>query len=131
MILFCDEDLGEGVPQALRSVHLDVQWVLDRYKPDQRNKRVEDVRWLTDAGRNRWLALSCNKKILTVQHERETIEREKVGIVFLTTGQEDSVAVLRLVLNKWTWLQAIDEQIDRPFAYLMTIKGHVSKAPVI
>lgn len=70
------------------------------------------------------MAFSSNTDMLNVQEERETIIDEKVGIVFLTSGQERLADVLRLVLNKWAWLEAVDQQIQRPFVYTLTIKGH-------
>ncbi len=130
MILFCDEDLGLGVPKALRLVGLPVQDVITRYKPEKRGKSVTDVFWLTDVGRHGWLALSCNKDMLNVQFERETIERENVGIVYLTNGQENSVDVLRLVLNKWSWLEAINDTAIRPFVYTISIKGRATELPI-
>ena len=105
--------------------------LIQRYRPERRgNRSIPDVRWLSDAGRNGWLVVSCNKDILNVAEERETLERERVGIVFLTSGQENSAAVLRLLLNKIPWLEAIDREIPRPFVYLVNIRGHVESHPI-
>ncbi|MFC2071010.1 hypothetical protein ACFLTB_07585, partial [Chloroflexota bacterium] len=46
----------------------------------------EDTKWLTIAGTKKWLVFSSNKRMLKVPEERRAIIREKVGIVFLTSG---------------------------------------------
>lgn len=119
MILFCDEDIGTKVPQALELVGLPTFSLVKRgwiSKPD--------VEWLTEAGKRSWLALSCNKKMLLVPQERETIIRERVGIVFLTSGEENLPKTLKLLLTKWTWLESIHLIIPRPFAFLLYPNGH-------
>lgn len=112
--------MGTGVPQALRSVGLGahVRWVRGVF-----HGSAADTEWLARVGQEGWLALSRNKKILSVPHERETLIRSKVGIVFLTSGQVYRPHVLRLVLQKWDWLEYIDEHTPRPFAYYLYPSG--------
>ena len=111
---------GTTVPKALNLVRLGpVRAVRAHYH----QQSVTDVTWLTDVGRQGWLAFSCNKRILTVQEERETIIREQVGIVFLTSGQEYAASVLRLVLNRWQWLEDIDQHVPRPFVFYLYPNG--------
>jgi hypothetical protein len=59
--------------------------------------------------------------MLRVPHERKAIEDAKVGIVFLTKGEERLADVLWLLLVKWNWLE-----VDRPFARFLSPTGHVS-----
>lgn len=126
MILFCDENAGTRVPQALHLVRLPVLWVVKRYGTGG----VTDVRLLTDAGRNGWLVFSCNIQMLNVEEERDTLLREGVGIVFLTSGQEHIDQVLRVLLNKWRWLEQIVREVPRPFAFTMTINGATKQVPI-
>ena len=126
MILFCDENVGTRVPQALHQVRLPVLWVVKRYGTGG----VIDVRLLADAGQNGWLVFSCNINILNVEDERETLNRERVGIVFLTSGQERIDQVLRLLLNKWSWLDEIDRTVSRPFAFTVDIAGRARSIPI-
>ena len=58
-----------------------------------------DEFWLAKAGQLDWLILSCNKKMLKVTAEKETIIRERVGIVFLTSGEEAPSTVLMRLLR--------------------------------
>lgn len=122
MILFCDEDIGRKVPQALQLVGLNV-----RPSVQQGWLGKADTDWLTEVGKNGWLAFSCNKKMLRVPNERDTIVREKVGIVFLTSGEERLPNTLRLLLNKWLWLEHIDQTLPRPFAFFLYPNGQARK----
>ncbi|MBI2850157.1 MAG: hypothetical protein HYX80_03835 [Chloroflexi bacterium] len=121
MILICDEDVGTGVPKALalvgceaKSLH-GLSWA-----------GWPDVKWLTQAGQIGWLVFSRNKKILKVPTERDTIIREKVGIVFLTAGSEHPRTVLRLLLAKWDTLELLWDTTERPFARFLSPNGRLS-----
>lgn len=120
MILLCDEDVGTGIPKALQLVGLGSRY-LRRLglagKPDQV--------WLAKAGQNGWLVFSYNKKILKVPSERETVIREKVGIVFLTNGTEYNRTVLRLLLSKWDTLELLWNTAERPFVRFLSPNGRL------
>jgi len=124
VILLCDEDVGTKVPKALKLV--DIKNVKSMADSDF-GLGKDDVEWLRDVGKRGWLAFSCNKKMLDVPRERDTIIAEKVGIVFLTSGQEYLQQVLRLLLNKWKWLEHIDQTTPRPFAYFLYPYGRTRK----
>ena len=122
MILLCDEDIGTRVPKALTLV---------RHKTMSLASKGwiswADTDWLKIAGKKKWLVFSSNKKMLKVPEERKTIIREKVGIVFLSSGEEHIDKVLRLLLLKWDWLQFIDENEPRPFAFFLYPTGQYKK----
>ena len=86
-----------------------------------------DVQWLTQAGQSGWLVFSCNKRMLDVPVERNTIINQNVGIVFLTSGQERLANTLRIILTKWEWLELIDRTVPRPFAYSLYPNGRTRK----
>ena len=115
MILFCDENVGTGIPHGLSGVGyraialVDLGW---SGKPD--------VWWLERAGQRGWLVFSYNKRILKVKKERDVIIQEKVGIVFLTTGEEQSPSVLLRLLKKWPDLELLDNTTPRPFARFLS-----------
>ncbi len=85
-----------------------------------------DAVWLAKAGQNGWLVFSYNKKILEVPNERETIIREKVGIIFLTNGTEYNRKVLRLLLTKWDTFELFWSTVERPFARFLSPNGRLS-----
>ena len=102
MILLCDEDVGVGVPQALDAVGYDARSLVSMGwggRPDEF--------WLTKAGELEWLVQSCNKKMLKVAAEKDTIIRERVGIIFLTSGEEHPPKVLMRLLKKWPDLESL------------------------
>lgn len=125
MILLCDEDIGTKVPSALHLVGLRTVSMATRGWLGR-----PDTEWLTLAGQRSWLVFSSNKKMLRVPNERETIIRERVGIVFLTSGEEHLPKVLWLLLVKWPWLVRLDQTEPRPFAFLLSPTGRVEKQPL-
>ena len=128
MKLFFDEDTGKGVPTALRAVGIRADYVGNRRR--FRLGTADEI-WLPVAGREQWLVVSCNKAILNAEAQREIFIREKVGAVFLTSGQERKIELLKLILRKLEWLERIDEEETRPFAFEMTIGGKIRRSPLL
>jgi len=120
MKLLCDENVGTRVPRALKLVGLKTISLADKYGIGK-----QDVEWLKDAGARGWLVFSYDRNMIDVSWERETIIAEKVGIVFLTSGDEHPHKVLLLLLKKWDWLEQIDQTTLRPFAYYLSPYGRI------
>ena len=120
MILLCDEDVGTGVPTALTAVGLDARSLVRMNwmgRPDEF--------WLERAGQNQWLVLSCNKRMMKVPAERNIILRERVGIVFLTSGEERPREVLLRLLRKWDALESLWKTTPRPFARFLSANNRI------
>ena len=122
MILLCDEDVGIGVPTALTAVGYDVRSLVGMSWGG-----LPDQFWLEKAGQNGWLVLSCNKRMLKVTAERDTIIRERVGIVFLTSGEEQPRRVLLQLLQKWQDLELLWRSTPRPFARFLSANNRLSE----
>ena len=127
MKLFFDEDTGGGVPNALRAVGISCQSVS---RKSAIHKGTADEIWIPYAGERGLLVFSCNKAILEAEAQRKLWIENKVGGVFLTSGQERKIDVLMLILRRLEWLRQIDEQVARPFAYMMDIRGNRRKQPL-
>ena len=132
MRLFFDADVGTGVPKALREVGIDCAYLAQRYrkrkrKPNNTGTHTPDEVWIPDVGKWKMLVISCNKAILETEAQRDLWIEHEVGGVFLTSGQEDKVAVMLLMLKKMEWFELADETTERPFAYTMTIRGHPTR----
>ena len=130
MILLCDEDIGTNVPKALRLVRNKARTYKTISLVQKGWRSWKDPEWLKIAGERHWLVFSANKRMLKVAEEVDTIIREKVGIVYLTKGEEHIDKVLWLLLVKWKWLEDINQHEQRPFAYFLSPNGHVAKQPL-
>jgi hypothetical protein len=64
--------------------------------------------------------------MLNVTAERNTIIRECVGIVFLTSGEEHPPTVLLRLLKKWSDLELLWETTPRPFARFLAANNRLS-----
>lgn len=120
MRLLCDEDVGTGVPRALRNIGCDATSMRTRQwqgRPDRE--------WLSDVGAWGYLVFSLNKRMLLVSEERDAIVQNQVGIVYLTSGQVPIRDMLLLLLKRWDWLEEIDQQ-SKPFAYFLSPSNRVS-----
>jgi len=95
LILYSDEDVGTRVPRALKLVGLKVISAVSKGAVSE-----PDIQWLERIGKKGWLGISCNKNILDVPEERDTIIQNKVGIVFITSGELHPKEKLSLILRK-------------------------------
>lgn len=124
MRLLFDEDLGKGVPEALRNVGINATHVRRVFKTRiARGEAIADEDWIPFAGKDGLLVISCNTAILESDAQRDLWIDNGVGGVFLTSGQERKIEVLKLILRKLDWLETIDAKQPRPFAFRMTISG--------
>jgi hypothetical protein len=121
LILVCDENIGTGVPRALALVGYDTQYFVNLSWAGKK-----DEEWLPLIGQNQWLLFSCNKKMLLVPSERECIIKNKVGVVFLTNGEEYPAKVLRLLLSKWHILELLWDTTEKPFARFLSPNGKLT-----
>ena len=122
MRLFFDEDTGRGVPDALRAVGIQCEYVSNRFLGRGIAKGTPDELWIPYAGRKGLLVFSCNRNILRAEAQRQLWVEHNVGGVFLTSGNEKKADVLLLILKRLAWFEDID-QTPRPFAYTTTIRG--------
>ncbi len=120
MRLLCDEDVGTGVPVALRKVGCDATSMRTRQWQGR-----PDTDWLPDAGAWGYLVFSLNKGMLLIPEERDAIIRNQVGIVYLTSGQVPIRQMLLLLLKRWEWLEEIDQQ-PKPFVHFLSPSNRVS-----
>ena len=120
MILLCDENLGK-IPVALSLVGRE-----SRHFKTLGWEGKKDVEWLPWVGQAGWLLFSSNKKQLTVPNERDAIIRNKVGAVYLTSGEEHPANVLLLILKRWDHLELLWNATPRPFARFMHPNGKIT-----
>lgn len=135
MRLYFDEDVGKGIPNALRGVGVgDVvypgKYNRGRGKTQLRVERgFKDWQWIPVVGIDGYLAISYNHHMLDVDIERQLLIQNMDGMVYIMCGREISLNVLRLILQKWEWLEALYETEPRPFAYKLRMSGHARRDP--
>jgi hypothetical protein len=123
LIPYFDENMGDRIPRALKLLGLQaIPGVSKRYGGGQ-----VDTAYLKRAAQRGWLAISANKHMLDVEAERDTILREHVGIVFITDGQMTRPALMLLLLRKWEWFAAIDNEEVRPFVFYLYPSGRTRR----
>jgi hypothetical protein len=123
--IFFDEDTGAGVPRALRALRLPgviVEWA----RPDADapvKKGTRDEVWIPWVASNNYLIFSCNRAIWETDAERDCLLANNGIAVFLTTGQERKLEMMRLVLNEWEWFVSVWDTPLRPVVWQITIRG--------
>jgi len=75
-------------------------------------------------GENGWLVFSQNKWMVNNEEERRLLIENRVGIVYLDTGNAPAFPVMKMLLNRWNWLRGLDaDRAGRPFAHLISVSG--------
>jgi hypothetical protein len=114
--------LGTGVPQALALVGYRTRYFVELGWSSKKDPEI-----LPLLGKTEWLLLSCNKKMLIVPSECNAIIQNKVGIVYLTTGNEYPAKVLALLLKKWEILELLWDTVERPFVRFLHPNGLITE----
>jgi len=130
MNMFFDENIGRGVPLALRNVGFrNVRYLRETFrKRIRRGERIYDRDWIPMVGQQGWLAITEDLAILDNEDERALLLEHNVGIVFLKAANLPASDVLAFMLRRMKWLEAIDQQ-PRPFAYVTGLRGRATLDP--
>lgn len=123
MKLFLDEDMGTGIPKALKLVKMPCDSLVYPHASPPIRFGTSDTQWLEWVGDNGYLAISADRHILETPGEFDILVAHDVGIVFLDSGGYRSWQVLKWMINRWAWLDAIDRTETRPFAYITDLSG--------
>ena len=121
MILYCGENISPSLPEALREQGYDarsfrsMQW-LGRLDVDL----LPLVGEFDDA-----LVLSRDRAMLDDTDELEAIVASRVGIVFLTSGQQSTESMVQIVVDSWGKLEELHENTPRPFVRFLTTTGTI------
>lgn len=130
MNIFFDENIGSGVPLALRNVGFrNVHYLAATFRwRIRRGERVYDNEWIPVVGRRGWLVITEDLAILDNEAERALLVQHDVGIVFLKAAKLPARDVLAFMLRRMKWLEEIDRQ-PRPFAYVTGLRGQTILDP--
>jgi hypothetical protein len=118
--LFVDQDTGPGIAKALRAVN---ERDIDYPGKDRLIQWGDpDSKWLEYAGGENRMVLSRNHRLLDSPAEVQLLINHRVGIVFLPQHME-ARDLLHLVLSRWHWLEQIEANEPRPFAFRVYSRG--------
>lgn len=134
MKLFFDENVGSGVPRALRLVRVeDVHYLTEMFSTDGRPAQgIQDEDWIPEIGSS-FLVLSRDIKLLRRPAQRELLAENAVGIICITDAYASPRDMLAFVLRRMSRLEEIDKTTSRPFAFRVSLRGafHRVNLPVI
>jgi hypothetical protein len=126
--LFFDESIGTKVPDALDFIRAPgVDGIARPKRGGDIQQGAADPDWLQWVGQHGYLGLSEDTAILQSAALVDLIRLSKCGLVLLKTGQAPRWEVLRLLLIRWEWLQAVDRDVPRPFAFVLGRNGRARR----
>lgn len=100
MRLFFDENIGRGVPEALRLVGIvDVDYVTHMFRDEFANGQgVTDEEWIPRIG-DRWLVISKDQGLLRKPAQARLLAVHRVGLICITAPRVKSVDLLAFMLR--------------------------------
>ncbi|MEJ5222030.1 MAG: hypothetical protein WHT63_08500 [Tepidiforma sp.] len=108
MKLFFDENFGSVVPGALDHVRAPAESFERPRRGGPVAPGATDVEWLIWVGQNGYIGLTEDLAILRSDIELDIARRAGAGVVFFPTGQAPRWRVLRMLLQRWEWLEEVD-----------------------
>ena len=121
MILICDENISPQVTETLRQLGYDARSFRDLGWLGQ-----SDLIWLPMAGQiSDSLVLSRDRSMLNKRREYRAIIDHNIGIVFLTSGQQEQESLIPLIADSWALLEELHYNTPRPFIRFLTNTGNL------
>ena len=106
MTFFIDRDLGSIFPKILSDANIRVEKHNDHFKPDG----ISDETWLSEVGRNKWFAISRDRRIRYKPNEKLAVIQSNVGL-FIVIGK--NVSQRELAENFVASYQKIERFIEK------------------
>ena len=129
-IFFDDESVGGKVAAALQHIGAPAAEIVRPTKAGTIQLGMPDLEWIPLAGSEGYLVISHDLRIPAVPAERAALVGGNVGAVFIDAGAEPRWRVLRLLLDRWDWLERVDSTEPRPFAFRLPFRGAPRKLPL-
>ena len=131
MRLFFDENIGRGVPEALRLVGIaDIDYVTHMFRGELENAQgVTDEEWIPRIA-DHWLVISKDQGLLRKPAQARLLAAHRVGLICITAPRVKSVDLLAFMLRRMAQLEEIDETVARPFAFRVSMRGPFRQVPL-
>ena len=123
MRLFFDENMGRGVPEALRLVGFqDLNYAVNMFAREHAAQGVADEVWIPRIGAD-WLVVSKDQQLLKRPDQMRLLVEHRVGLICITSSTARSSDLLELLLRRMPRLEKIDRDVQRPFAFRVSLRG--------
>jgi hypothetical protein len=113
--LYFDENCGGTITSALQKVLSAAQ------RPENLPRRTKDVDWIGRYSADDQIVITRDTNILKSPTERAAVIAAGTGLIFVPEGLRP-FGLLRLLLRRWEWLQALEAEA-RPFAFSLESVG--------
>lgn len=118
MKLYFDENMGRGVPEALRMVGFrDVNHSVNMFSVG-----IADEEWIPIVG-SEWLVISKDQNLLRRPEQRRLLARHRLGLVCITSSSARARDLLAFMLRRMERLEQLDDATTRPFAFRVSLHG--------
>lgn len=119
-MIFFDRSILRGVAEAVKLVRDDAKWLEDVFKQHW----VGETEWLPVAGRNGWLVVMRDMRVLTRPEERRAIRENNVGCFnFNYKKNRTRWQTLQLVCATLDEMEEKFANTPRPFMYVVNGRG--------
>lgn len=128
---FFDENIGRGVPEALRLVGIaDIDYVTHMFRGEFENGQgVTDEEWIPRIA-DHWLVISKDQGLLRKPAQARLLAAHRVGLICITAPRVKSVDLLAFMLRRMAQLEEIDATVARPFAFRVSMRGPFRQVPL-
>lgn len=120
-MIFFDRSILRGVAEAVKKVREDVVW-LEGVFPHEH--WISETEWMPVVGRNGWLAVMRDMKVLTRPEERRAVRENNVGCFnFNYKKNKTRWQTLQLVCATLDEMEEKFANTPRPFMYVVNGNG--------
>ena len=122
MIFFTDRDLGSLFPKILLDAGIQVETYNDHFKDNDTSDEI----WLSEVGRNKWFAISKDRRIRYRPNERLAVMRAGVGLFIVIGTNATHQELAKNFVASYQKIEAFLEKHNPPFiakVYRPSAKG--------
>jgi hypothetical protein len=124
-VIFFDRSILRGVAEAVKQVRDDALWLEDVFPHEH---WIAETGWMPVVGRNGWLAVMRDMKVLTRPEERRAVRENGVGCFnFNYKKNKTRWQTLQLVCATLDEMEVKFANTPRPFMYVINGNGAFKK----
>jgi PIN like domain len=126
IVFFVDRSLGKNViATALAAIGAKVEIHDDHFAQD-----TDDIEWLTEVGRRKWIVLSKDERIRHHPLELHALKTAKVGAFFLTSKGISGSEMAEIFVRAFPNILNACGSNKPPFVFLVYKDGKIAKVKI-